>query len=185
MLVIQYEVRSKSIRLYFFTPKLRSHAQNSVVGRWKFSRRFPAVTPSVQRSRCIFVLTQDDRTHRVEILHQILSNTWWYSSSHHSEDSASLWWWCYRKTEIKQSYNCFRHGRTSMDSESRSGRPPTKRKKELIEKVQWIVMKYRPVTIQETAYEVGICTRTVHSILMQDLRMRTVSAKCDRSFHPL
>lgn len=62
---------------------------------------------------------------------------------------------------------------------------PTSRKKEPIEKVLWIIMKYRRVTIQETAHEVEICTWSVHSVLMRDLRMRAMSVKCDRSFRPL
>ena len=80
-------------------------------------------------------------------------------------------------TQIKEWYNRFKDGRTSVESESRSGRPSTSRNDEVIDQVQTLVMQDRRVTIRELAEEMGISIGSAHSILREDLAMRRVSSK--------
>ncbi|XP_064115144.1 protein GVQW3-like [Macrobrachium nipponense] len=80
-------------------------------------------------------------------------------------------------TEIKEWYNCFKQGQTSVESKPRSGRPSTSRNKEFVENVCRIVEEDRRITINEITEEVGISTGSVHTILTEDLAMRRVSAK--------
>ena len=80
-------------------------------------------------------------------------------------------------TQIKEWYNRFKDGRTSMESDALSGRPSTSRNEDLIDQVRSLVMQDRRVTVQELAEEVGISTGSVHSILTDDLTMWRVSAK--------
>ena len=76
-------------------------------------------------------------------------------------------------TQIKEWYNRFKDGRTSVNSDARSGSPSTSRN-ELIDQVRALVMQDRRVTVREIAEEVGISTGSVHSILTDDLAMRRV-----------
>ena len=76
-------------------------------------------------------------------------------------------------TQIKEGYNRFKDGRTSVKSDARSGRPSTSRN-ELIDQVRALVMQNRRVTVRELAEEVGISTGSVHSILTDGLAMRRV-----------
>ena len=85
-------------------------------------------------------------------------------------------------TQIKEWYNRFKDGRTSVHSDARSGRPSTSRNDELIDQVRALVMQDRRVTVRELVEEVGISTGSVHSILTDDLAMRRVSAKRTSSF---
>ena len=64
-----------------------------------------------------------------------------------------------------------------MESDPRSGRPSTSRKKEVIDQVREKVLEDRRLTVQEIVAEVGISTGSVHSILNEDLNLRRVSAK--------
>jgi histone-lysine N-methyltransferase SETMAR len=80
-------------------------------------------------------------------------------------------------TQIKEWYNIFTDGHTSVESDAHSGRPSTSRNDELIDQVRALVMQDRHVTVRELAEEVGISTGLVHSILTFDLAMRRVSAK--------
>ena len=61
--------------------------------------------------------------------------------------------------------------------DTHSSRPSTSRNDELIDQVRTLVMQDHRVTIRELVEEVGISTRSVHSILTDDLAMRRVSAK--------
>ena len=79
--------------------------------------------------------------------------------------------------QVKEWYNRYKDGRTSVESEARSGRPSTSRNDELINQVRTLVMQDRRVTVRELAEEVGISTGSVHSILTDDLAMQRVSAK--------
>ena len=64
-----------------------------------------------------------------------------------------------------------------MESEPRSVRPCTSLNEEVKDQVREEVLNDRRVTVREIAVEVGISTDSVHSILTEDLRMRSVSAK--------
>jgi len=67
-------------------------------------------------------------------------------------------------TQIKEWYNRFKDGRTSVDSDVRFGRPSTSRNDEVIDQVRTLVMQDHRVTVRELAEEVGISTGSVHSI---------------------
>jgi len=91
-------------------------------------------------------------------------------------------------TQIKEWYNQFKDGCTSVESDARSGRSSTSQNDELIDQVWTLVMQDRHVTVQEHAEEVGISTGSVHSILTDDLSMRRVSPKrgsCIMTTHQL
>jgi histone-lysine N-methyltransferase SETMAR len=80
-------------------------------------------------------------------------------------------------TQIKEWYNRFKDGRTSVESDARSGWLSTSRNDELIDQVRTLVMQDHRVTVRELAEEVAISSGSVHSILTDDLTMRRVSAK--------
>ena len=80
-------------------------------------------------------------------------------------------------TQIKEWYNRFKDGRTTVESEPRSGRPSTCRNDQFIPEVNTVVMRDRRVTIREIAEEVGISTFSAHSIVVEDLAMKRVAAK--------
>ena len=80
-------------------------------------------------------------------------------------------------TQMKEWYNRFKDGRTSVKSDARSGRPSTSLNEELVDQRRTLVMQDRRVTVRELAEEVGISTGSVHSISTDDLAMWTVSAK--------
>ncbi|XP_022239456.1 histone-lysine N-methyltransferase SETMAR-like [Limulus polyphemus] len=80
-------------------------------------------------------------------------------------------------TQIKEWYKRFKDGRTTVESEPRSGRPSTCRNDQVIAKVNAMVMRDRRVTIREIAEEVGISTFSAHSIMTKDLAMKRVVAK--------
>jgi len=50
-------------------------------------------------------------------------------------------------TQIKGWHNRFKDGRTSVESDTRSGRPSTSRNDELIDQVRTLVMQDRRVTV--------------------------------------
>ncbi|XP_070392521.1 protein GVQW3-like [Dermacentor albipictus] len=80
-------------------------------------------------------------------------------------------------TQIKEWYNQFKDGRTSVESEPRSVRPSTCRNDQVVAEVNAVVMRDRRVTIREIAEEVGISTFSAHSIMTKDLAMKKVAAK--------
>jgi len=80
-------------------------------------------------------------------------------------------------TRIKEWYNCFKDGSTSVDSEPRHGRPSTSQNDNVINQVQTLVMQDRRITVRELADEVGVSIGSVHTILTADLGLRRVSVK--------
>ncbi|PNF43029.1 hypothetical protein B7P43_G08778 [Cryptotermes secundus] len=80
-------------------------------------------------------------------------------------------------SRIKEWYNRFKDGRTSVDSEPRSGRLSTSRNENVIEQVRTLVMEDRRITVRELANEIGVRIGSVHLILTEDFGMRRVSAK--------
>ncbi|XP_072144705.1 protein GVQW3-like [Dermacentor andersoni] len=76
-------------------------------------------------------------------------------------------------TQIKEWHNRFKDGRTSVESEPRSGRPSTCLNDQVIAEV----MRDHSVTIREIADEVGISTFSAHSFMTEDLATKTVAAK--------
>jgi hypothetical protein len=47
-------------------------------------------------------------------------------------------------TQIKEWYNWYKNGRTSVDSDQRTGRPSTSRNLDVINKVRNLIMEDRP-----------------------------------------
>ena len=80
-------------------------------------------------------------------------------------------------TRIKEWYNCFKDGSTSVDSEPRHSRPSTSRNDNVINQVQTLLMQDRHITVQELADEVRVSIGSIHTILTADLGLRRVSAK--------
>ncbi|XP_050028453.1 protein GVQW3-like [Dermacentor andersoni] len=80
-------------------------------------------------------------------------------------------------TQIKEWYNQFEDGRTSVECEPRSGRPSTCRNDQVIAEVNAVLMRDRRVTIREIAEKVGISPVSAHSIMTEDSAMKRVAAK--------
>ena len=80
-------------------------------------------------------------------------------------------------TQIKEWFNRFKNGRTSVESEQHSGRPQTARNAAVVERVKNLVRGDRRLTVREIAEEVGISKDSAHEILRADLNMRRVPAK--------
>ena len=78
--------------------------------------------------------------------------------------------------QIKEWYNRFKDGRTSVESEPRLDRPSTSRKDQVIAKENAELMRNRLLTIRDIAEEVGLSTLSAHSIVTEDLAMKIVSA---------
>ena len=71
----------------------------------------------------------------------------------------------------------FKNGRMSVESEARSDKPFTSQNKEVIEKVSQIVMEDHCPTLRKIVEEVGISKESVHSILIEDLRLQSVGQR--------
>ena len=83
---------------------------------------------------------------------------------------------CMSKTRIKEWYNRFKGGRTSVDSDSRSGRPSTTKKLDNIERVQLAIERDRRLAVRELENDLGIPKTTVWEILNKILGMTRVCA---------
>ena len=77
-------------------------------------------------------------------------------------------------TRIKEWYNCFKDGSTSVDSVPRHRGPSTSRNDNVTNQVWTLVIQDRHITVQELADEVGISIGSVHTILTADLGLRSV-----------
>ena len=80
-------------------------------------------------------------------------------------------------TRIKERYNRFKDGATSVDSEPRHSRPSTSRNDNGIKEVRTLVMQDCRITVRELTDRVGVSIGSVHTILTADLGLRRVSAK--------
>jgi hypothetical protein len=78
-------------------------------------------------------------------------------------------------TQNKEWYSRFKNGRTSVESEPRSGRPSTCLNYQVIAKVNAVVMRDRRLTTREIAEQVGLNTFSAHSIVTEDLAMKRES----------
>ena len=68
---------------------------------------------------------------------------------------------CMSKTRIKERYNRFKGGRTSVDSDSRSGRPSTTKTFDNIERERLAIEDDRRLTVPELENDLGIPKTTV------------------------
>jgi histone-lysine N-methyltransferase SETMAR len=80
-------------------------------------------------------------------------------------------------TQIKEWYNEFKNGRTSVDSDQRISRPSTSRNSDVINKVRSLIMEDCRLTIREIANDIGISDGSAYAILTDDLGMRRMAAK--------
>ena len=80
-------------------------------------------------------------------------------------------------TQIKEWFNHFKNGRTSVESDQRSGRPSTRQNPQVIEEVSNLIMSDRRLIMREIEEEVGISYGSVQAILTEDLGMWRVAAK--------
>ncbi|XP_014478528.1 PREDICTED: putative uncharacterized protein FLJ37770 [Dinoponera quadriceps] len=71
----------------------------------------------------------------------------------------------------------FKRGRTSLEDDSREGRPKTATTLETIEKVHYIVLDDRRVKVCEIAEAVGISEEMMRNILQEELGMRKLCAR--------
>ena len=83
---------------------------------------------------------------------------------------------CMSKTRIKEWCNRFKGGRTSVDSDSRSGRPSTTKTLDNIERVQLAIEGDRQLTVRELEKDLGIPKTTVWEIVNNILGMTRVCA---------
>uniref|UniRef100_A0A1B6JA53 Mos1 transposase HTH domain-containing protein n=1 Tax=Homalodisca liturata TaxID=320908 RepID=A0A1B6JA53_9HEMI len=80
-------------------------------------------------------------------------------------------------TQIKEWYNRFKSGRTSAESDARSGRPKTSRTPEIIEKAKVLICENRRMTVEEVSTELDVSFGSAEAILTDDLGLRRVAAK--------
>ena len=83
---------------------------------------------------------------------------------------------CMSKTWIKEWYNHFKRGRTSVESDSRSGRPSTTKTLDNIEQVRLAIEGDRRLTVRELENDLGIPKTTVWEILNKILGTTRVCA---------
>ena len=81
------------------------------------------------------------------------------------------------RTEVFDWFRRFKEGRTSVESDPRSGRPSTSRNEEMIAKVRTIVRNNWRLTVREIADDCGISVGSCDAILTDDLHMKRVCAK--------
>ena len=83
---------------------------------------------------------------------------------------------CMSKTRIKEWYNRFKGGRTSVDGDSRSGRTSTTKILDNIERVRLAIEGDRRLTVRELENDLGIAKNSVWEILNKILGMTRVCA---------
>lgn len=84
---------------------------------------------------------------------------------------------CMSKTRIKEWFNRFKEGRTSVDSDPRSGRPSTTKTLDNIERVRLAIEQDRRMTVRELEEDIGIPKTIIWEILTSNLQMTRVCAK--------
>ena len=80
-------------------------------------------------------------------------------------------------TQIKEWYRRFKNGRTSVDSDPRSGRPSLTTTPENIERVRLAIEGDRQLTVRKLENDLGIPKTTVWEILNKILGVTRVYAK--------
>ena len=82
-----------------------------------------------------------------------------------------------KKSTVYDWFSWFKNGQETVEDDKHSGSPSTSRTEEMIEKVQQLIHRDRRMTIVELEQEVGISHGSIHVILSDDLKMRSVSVK--------
>ena len=83
---------------------------------------------------------------------------------------------CMSKTRIKEWYNRFKGIRTSVDSDSRSGRPSTTKRLDNIKRMRLAIEIDCRLTVRELENDLGIPKTTVWEILNKILGLTRVCA---------
>lgn len=81
---------------------------------------------------------------------------------------------CMGKTQIKEWYKRFKSGRTSVDSDPRSGRPSTTTTPDNVERVRVAIEQDRCLTVRELEDDLGLPKSTIWRILTENLDMTYV-----------
>jgi len=81
------------------------------------------------------------------------------------------------RTQVFDWFRRFKEGRSSVESEPRSGRQSTSRNEEIIAKVRTIVRNNRRLRVREIADDCGISVGSRDAILTEDLHMKRVCKK--------
>lgn len=81
------------------------------------------------------------------------------------------------RARVYEWYKRFRDGRTSVDSEERSGRPSTSTNEVMVNTVRAVIRDDRRLTVREVAEDLNLSYGSVQTILTENLGMRRVSAK--------
>jgi len=78
------------------------------------------------------------------------------------------------RTQVFDWFRRFKEGRTSVESDPRSGRQSTSRNEEIIAKVRTIFRNNRRVTVRETADDCDISVGSCDTILPENLHTKRV-----------
>jgi len=81
------------------------------------------------------------------------------------------------RTQVFDWFRRFKEGRTSVESDPRSGRQSTSSNEEMIAKVRTIVRNIRRLTVRVVAGDCGISVGSCGAILTDDLHMKRACAK--------
>jgi len=84
---------------------------------------------------------------------------------------------CLSRTQCHEWYQRFKWGRTSIENDSKSGRPSTSTDDDHVEKVLAVIRQNRRLIVREVTEEVGICKCSCHLILTERRKMLRVAAK--------
>ena len=82
------------------------------------------------------------------------------------------------RVQVFDWFRPFREGRTSVESDTRSGQPSTSRNEEMIAKVRTIVRDNRRLTVREIADDCRISLGSCDAVLTDDLYMKRVRVVC-------
>ncbi|CEF59878.1 Transposase, type 1 family-containing protein [Strongyloides ratti] len=77
---------------------------------------------------------------------------------------------------IKRWVSEFKHGKTSLEDDPRSGRPKIATTKEIIEKVHEMIMNDRRLTVSEIAEKMEISEERTYHIITEELEMKKMFA---------
>jgi len=84
---------------------------------------------------------------------------------------------CLSRTQCHEWYQRFKSGRTSIEDDTKSGRPSTSMDDDRVEKVLAVIRQNRRLIVREVVEEVGVCKSSCHLILTEKQKMRRVATK--------
>ncbi|UYV73518.1 KDM1A [Cordylochernes scorpioides] len=94
------------------------------------------------------------------------------------------------RSNVYRWYKMFSEGREDVNDEERAGRPSTSTTDEKINQVEKMILANHRITVREVAEDLNISIGLCHSIFINDLGMRRVTAKfvpkllnCDQKQH--